>query len=89
MRRDALNKYRLTGEVPDEYAVVTRRPVKRHRNRHHLVPKSRKGPNTRRNLLYIDVNVHRRWHLVFGNRTLDEVIALLERVRSAKQHQSV
>jgi hypothetical protein len=63
------------------------RKVRRWRNRHHLVPKSRGGSMSRRNLLYVDGNVHRRWHEVFGNRTLEEVIALLLRVQRAKAQQ--
>lgn len=58
------------------------------RNKHHLVPKVRGGNARTRNLLLIDYETHVNWHKVFGNRTLDEVIALLNRVRRAKQHQS-
>ena len=42
---------------------------------------------SRRNLLYVDGNVHKEWHRVFGNRTLEEVIALLLRVQRAKAQQ--
>lgn len=61
---------------------------RRWRNRHHLRPRSRRGGNNCQNLLYIDGRVHQMWHLVFKNRTLDEVIALLIRVKRAKEHQS-
>lgn len=57
------------------------------RNRHHLVPRSRQGTNNVWNLLLIDCERHTWWHKVFGNRTLDEVISLLIRVRRAKQCQ--
>lgn len=61
----------------------------RPRNRHHLIPRSRGGSRSPRNLLYIDQELHVRWHAVFKNKTLDEVIALLERVRRAKSRQRV
>ena len=60
----------------------------RWRNRHHLRPRSRGGKNYRSNLLLIDGNIHRNLHRVFGNRTLEEIIALLIRVKRAKERQS-
>jgi len=57
------------------------------RNKHHLQPKSRLGRSTPGNLLLIDVEKHRCWHLMFGLRNLDEVIELLLRVRRFKQGQ--
>ncbi len=59
----------------------------RWRNKHHLVPKSRGGHKTPRNMLLIDGHVHFQLHKVFGNRTLEEIIALLIRVQRAKRHQ--
>ena len=56
----------------------------RGRNHHHLRPKSRKGSNHKSNLLLIDARVHTFWHQAFGNRTLPEVIRLLQRVERAK-----
>ena len=73
-------------QVPDEHRKKVHK-VKRWRTRHHLVPKSRGGSMSKCNLLYVDGNVHRRWHEVFGNRTLEEVIALLIRVQQAKANQ--
>ncbi len=61
---------------------------RRWRNRHHMVPRSRGGTSHQRNMLLFDGDNHMWWHKVFGNRTLDEVIALLHRVRRAKQHQN-
>ena len=58
-------------------------------DKHHLTPQSRGGSNQKSNLLRIDITRHRNWHLVFGNRTLDEVIALLHRVKRAKEGQRV
>ena len=60
---------------------------KHKRNKHHLIPKSRGGEKTQSNILLIDVERHNAWHRLWGNRTLDEVIALLIRVKHAKEHQ--
>lgn len=57
------------------------------RNRHHLHPKSLGGDNSFNNLLLIDVDKHVKWHALWGNRTAEEVLALLERVVRAKKHQ--
>ena len=54
------------------------------RNRHHLVPKSRNGGNSPDNLLWIDIERHEYWHKVFGNRTLEEVIRLLIKLKELK-----
>lgn len=60
---------------------------KRHagRNYHHLTPRSRNGKNTDANLLLIDIERHRMLHWIFGNRTLDEIIAVLQRLKRAKE----
>lgn len=60
----------------------------RKRNKHHLIPKSRGGQKLTSNLLLIDMEKHCAWHKLWGNRTLDEVIELLLRVRLAKKHQN-
>ena len=73
-------------EVPQEVDVVRRR--KRWRNKHHLIPRSRFGSDHRSNLLLLDGNIHRNLHRVFGNRTLDEIIKLLQRIQRAKRRQS-
>lgn len=56
-------------------------------NRHHLKPKSRGGQSTESNLLWIQIEKHKAWHTLFGNKTLKEVIALLERLKHAKDSQ--
>jgi hypothetical protein len=66
-----------------------RKVNRKRRNRHHLVPKSRGGSASKRNLLYISVTTHCEWHKVFKNLTLDEVIELLMRVRRAKATETV
>jgi hypothetical protein len=58
------------------------------RNLHHLVPKSRLAqglPPMPRNMLLIDIERHNAWHALFRTLTLDEVIALLKRVRRLKR----
>lgn len=85
MRREALER-ELTENAPAEVRKKFRR-VRRWRNHHHLTPKSRGGSVSGRNLLLVDGNVHKEWHKVFGNRTLEEVIALLLRVQRAKERQ--
>lgn len=57
------------------------------RNKHHLRPRSRGGTSVKSNLLLIRTDVHRNLHLVFGNRTLEEIIELLIRVKRAKDYQ--
>lgn len=54
-------------------------------NKHHLTPRSRGGKKSSSNLLRLDVNRHRAWHLIFGNKTIYEIIRLLERVVKIKQ----
>lgn len=54
------------------------------RNFHHLLPRSRGGEQTADNLLLIHIDRHRRWHNLFGTRSLEEVILLLVRVHRAK-----
>lgn len=55
------------------------------RNRHHLVPRSRGGKKKLSNLLLMSIDRHDYWHKIFGNKTLDEVIALLQRIRRMKR----
>ena len=56
-------------------------------NRHHLTAKSRGGQAIQSNLLTIDMKRHCAWHVLWGNRTLDEVIALLQRLKQIKESQ--
>lgn len=53
-------------------------------NRHHLTPKCRNGKNDETNILWIDIEKHRAWHTLFGILTLEEVIALLKRLKEMK-----
>lgn len=54
-------------------------------NRHHLTPKSRGGNDFPANLLRIDMERHNAWHFLFGNKTLQEIIELLERLKQMKR----
>ena len=57
------------------------------RNRHHLLPRSRGGANTPQNLLLINIDKHKEWHRIFGLLSLEEVIALLQRLQRCKAKQ--
>ena len=54
------------------------------KNKHHLRPKSRGGKKVTSNLLTIDIDKHRYWHAVFGNRTLEEIINVLQKLKRLK-----
>lgn len=54
------------------------------RNFHHLTPRSRLGNGMPNNLLLIDIEKHECFHKIFGNRTLEEVIRLLQRLKELK-----
>ena len=53
-------------------------------NKHHLTPRSRGGLSVPSNLLRLDIEKHDCWHKIFGNRTLDEVIRVLQRLKEVK-----
>lgn len=55
-------------------------------NRHHLLPRSRGGDSLESNLLVMDIERHNAWHFLFQNQTLDEIIEVLERLRSMKRN---
>lgn len=57
-------------------------------DKHHLKPREQGGQSIQSNLLTIDVYRHDAIHLIFGNKSLDEIIALLQRVKRAKQSQA-
>ena len=54
------------------------------RNKHHLTPRSRGGDESDENLFLLKLDRHFYWHKLFGNKTLEEVICLLQRVHRAK-----
>jgi len=67
---------------------LKRNQKKRKMNKHHLRPKSRGGSKVQSNLILIDMERHNAWHILWGNRTLDEIIELLIRLREIKKSQS-
>ncbi len=66
---------------------LNRNRKKRRASQHHLKPKSRGGQNIESNLLIIEIKRHNAWHVLWENRTLDEVIALLQRLKRMKKSQ--
>ena len=54
------------------------------KNKHHLTPRSRGGDESEENLFLLKLDRHFYWHKLFGNKTLEEVISLLQRVHRAK-----
>ncbi len=60
---------------------------RRSMNRHHLKPKARGGKDKEHNLAVIHIERHCYWHKVFGNKTLEEVIELLQRYKRIKDGQ--
>lgn len=55
--------------------------------KHHLLARSRGGESIMSNLFRLDSYKHLAWHLLFGNKTLDEIIKLLQRVKHLKESQ--
>lgn len=54
-------------------------------SRHHLIPKGRKRKPP---ILILDWERHHKaWHALFGNRTLLEAIAVLQRIAQVKEVQ--
>lgn len=52
---------------------------------HIIIPKSRGGKTTFENMFRLNAYKHDAWHLLFKNQTLDEIIALLQRVKKIKR----
>lgn len=52
--------------------------------RHHMTPLCRGGRTNERNILILEEARHRAWHLLFGTKTFQEAINLLERVKDRK-----
>jgi len=57
------------------------------KTKHHLVPKCRFGKDEKQNLLILTPKKHELWHKLWGNRTIEEVLALLSRMARAKKNQ--
>lgn len=52
---------------------------------HHLISRSKGGESLSSNLLRIDVYKHDAWHLLFGNKTIDEIVKLLKKFKDYKE----
>ena len=63
--------------------------LKRHkgRNRHHNINVSRGGGSRIQNLILLKEDRHFLLHYIFQNRTLKEIICVLQRLDRAKTHQ--
>ena len=48
---------------------------------HHLIPASRGGTGPNRRILAIHAEQHEAWHTLFGNATLDEIVAELASIQ--------
>ena len=46
-------------------------------NRHHILPSSKNGSNDDENIAIINIEKHRRYHMLFTNRTPDEIVNYL------------
>lgn len=53
-------------------------------NRHHNLAKSRKGTYDPKNIIWWDINIHRAFHFIFGNRTLEEAADFLRHMNELK-----
>lgn len=56
-------------------------------DKHHLRNCSRGGATVKTNLFLLDAYRHDAWHLLFGNKTINEIISLLLRVQQIKTGQ--
>ena len=54
--------------------------------KHHDKNRVRGGDNNPENLIKLDVNREKAWHLVFGNRTMIEAAKLLVRLTNMKRN---
>jgi len=57
---------------------------KRWLSRHHLCPKSRGGKDNQENIFILWNQKHEAWHILFGNRTIPEIIEILKRIEEAR-----
>ena len=78
------NKNKPKRESRDRHKFKRRAGFK---DKHHLKPKSRGGQSISSNLLELDAYRHDAIHLLFGDKTLDEIIELLMRLKHIKESQ--
>lgn len=56
-------------------------------NKHHLLNKCKGGKNEEWNIAVLYIERHQYWHKIFGNKSLEEVIDLLIRLKRIKDYQ--
>ena len=47
---------------------------KNYPSRHHIIPRSRGGNSSHENLAVVNSVAHNKYHILFGNKTPDEII---------------
>ena len=47
---------------------------------HHILPRSKGGDNQQKNLVVVPAYKHKFWHLLFGNKTPQEILEELKSV---------
>ncbi len=52
------------------------------KNNHHILPKKRGGKKRSNNLIWLDINRHAAFHLIFQNKTFIEAARLLIRTHN-------
>lgn len=55
--------------------------------RHHITAKTNGGNNHRSNIIMLWRDRHSYWHALFGNRSLEEIIEVLLRLKKFKDRQ--
>ena len=57
------------------------------KTKHHNLAVARGGKSNRQNVIILKAETHQLLHKIFGNRTIREIISVLERLDQAKKHQ--
>ena len=45
--------------------------------KHHIIPRSRSGPDVKDNIAYVPRRAHEQYHTLFSNRTPEEIVRYL------------
>jgi len=67
--------------------MMKRKRKERRQTRHHLTAKSNQGNNHKSNIILMWRNRHSYFHSLFGNRSLEEIINVLLRLKKFKDQQ--
>lgn len=65
---------------------MSRRKTK-HKNKHHIRPKTKGGSSMDYNIANLDIDKHNLLHRIFGNATLYEIICILIRFAKMKGYE--